>query len=149
MLQNWELLPLFVGFLLEFVLYTRYKFRAGGVIVIPLLATYLIKYPALVPSILFATVLTFLVLEIAYSNFIIYGRRLLYISLMFGLVVFSVISYFRHSAPFTYAFLMPGLMAYNFHREKHSPVVKFKSMAFNTGVFILLVFTAFLSLIFF
>ncbi len=149
MIENWEILPLLIGFILEYFLYTKYKFRAGGVIILPMLATYAIKYPSLVPTILLITLITYIVLEVLYSKFIIYGRRLLYLSLIIGIIISGSAALVMNNAPFTYAFLMPGLMAYNFHREKHSTVVKIKSTVLNTGVFLLLVIVCFGSLVLF
>lgn len=147
MIANWEAIPLLVGFVLEFILYSKYQFRAGGVIVLPILAVYFVLYPFFVPILLGLSLLTYIILEILYGKIIIYGRRLLYLALSIGITFSLIASYILAQPIGTYGFLIPGLLAYNIHREQHSPVMKLKSLVLNSAVFILLVMVAAASLL--
>lgn len=143
---SWEVVTLLTGFLVGFVLYSLLKFRSGGVITIPLLAIYTIKFPLLVPFMLLTAAVCFFLIEFLYREYILYGRRLLYISLTLGIfltIFFMVI--FNINAGW-YPLIIPGLMAYNSHREYNSTVNIKKSFLINILLFVLLLIVAYTSL---
>jgi hypothetical protein len=144
----WEAIPLLIGFIIEYVLYTKYKFRAGGVVVIPLLAIYTVKYPLMAVALIGLSMITLLIIEILYSKFVVYGRRLLYMSLTAGIILTLIIMPMLDSALGWYSVVVPGLLAYNFHRENHSIVDRARSVIINGATYLLLIGVSFCSLYF-
>ena len=142
----WEALPLISGFIIEYFLYTKYKFRAGGVVVIPLLAVYTIKFPALIPTLLFISFVTFVALELLYHRLVIYGRRLMYLALTIGIIFTVILTPLFDSNLGWYTLIIPGLIAYNVHRENNSPAHLAKSLLINTATYLLLIVIGIISL---
>jgi len=135
---------LLVGFIFSYLIYHHKKFRMGGVIVIPLLAIYTIKYPLLSLIVVLFSIIIFFILKMLMEIKIIYGRRLLYISLFLGVILVSIS--FIWLKNFTwYAVLLPGLIAYNYHRESYSGVKIGKAVLFNVLFYIVCLITAILS----
>ena len=133
-----------VGFIFSYLIYHHKKFRMGGVIVIPLLAIYTIKYPLLSLIVVLFSIIIFFILKMLMEIKIIYGRRLLYISLFLGVILVSIS--FIWLKNFTwYAVLLPGLIAYNYHRESYSGVKIGKAVLFNVLFYIVCLITAILS----
>ncbi len=124
----WEILPLLVGFLCSYLIYHYHKFRVGGVIAIPILAIYTIKFPLIFIAILITSIFLFFFLEFLLERKAIYGRRLLYLSLSGSLIIMTSLQYFINLTYDWYALLLPGLMAYNYHRENHDGIEKIKSI---------------------
>ncbi len=145
---QWELIPLLAGFIIEYYLYTKYKFRMGGVVIIPLLAIYAINQPFSFPFLMFLTAINYFILEYFYSHFIIYGRRLLYLSLIIGIVLSLAVGFLMDVNLSWYGFLIQGLFAYNLHRESNSTANKIKSIAVSSAIFLLLIFISIISLYF-
>ena len=138
---NWEVAPLLVGFIFSYIIYTYKKFRLGGVISIPLLAIYTIKFPLIALVIILSSIIIFIFLEILMERFVLYGRRLLYISMILSVLFMVLIELSISKNPEWYAMLLSGLMAYNYHREAHSGVDITKSIA----VYFLLYFVCLVS----
>ena len=128
MIINWEVVPLLVGFIFSYIIYTYKKYRLGGVISIPLLAIYTIKFPLIAVVIILSSVIIFIFLEILMERVVMYGRRLLYISMIISVIFMTVIEIFVSKNPEWYAMLLSGLIAYNYHREAHSGVKITKSI---------------------
>lgn len=122
MLINWEVIPLLIGFIFSYLIYSYKKYRLGGVISIPLLAIYTIKFPLIALVIVLSSILIFICLEILIERVIVYGRRLFYISMMISVILMTLVEVFISKNPEWYALLLSGLMAYNYHRENHSGV---------------------------
>jgi len=144
MIIYWEIITLIVGFFLGALLYSFYKFRSGGIITIPLLAIYTIKFPVMLPFLLFASFISFISLQLIFTKFIIYGRRLLYISLIIGMVLTMISINLVNADAGWFALLLPGIMGYNSHREKHETKKHFfLSATSNTIYFVLILSVAF------
>ncbi len=144
---TWELIPIIIGFFLGLFLYNKYHFRAGGVIVLPLLAIYFVKNPFFTPYLILVSIFTFFLLEYIYGKHIIYGRRLMYLSLILGITMTLFFAYILNATIEMYGLLVPGLLAYNIHRERNSPVFEIKSLAINTLLLLFLIGVSFFSLI--
>ncbi|KCZ71692.1 hypothetical protein ANME2D_02429 [Candidatus Methanoperedens nitroreducens] len=145
MVLNWEFLPLFAGFVIGFFLYQKYMFRGGGVIILPLLAIYFVKFPLSFPKLLFSALITYGALEVLYTRYIVYGRRLLYLALVIGMVVTLAFEDVLSSIGW-YALVLPGLFAYNLHRENNSTSNMLKSAILLSVTFVFLVCVSLFSL---
>jgi len=141
---NWEIIPLLVGFAFSYLIYHYKKFRMGGVLVIPLLAIYTIKYPLMLLIVSFFSIIIFFMLKILMERFIIYGRRLLYLALFMGVILMSIAFIWLNSFTW-YSVLLPGLIAYNYHRESYSGVKISKAVLFNGLFYVVCLITALLS----
>lgn len=130
MIINWEVIPLLVGFVFSYLIYSYKKFRLGGVISLPLLAIYTIKFPLIALVIVLSSVIIFFILEILMERIVIYGRRLLYIAMVLSVSIMVVVELYISRNPEWYALLLSGLIAYNYHRENHSGVDIKKSILF-------------------
>jgi len=128
---NWEIIPLLIGFVCSYIIYTYKKFRMGGVIAIPLLAIYTVKFPLIALVIFISSILIFICLEILMERVIMYGRRLLYVSMIMSVILMALVQIFISKNPEWYAMLLSGLIAYNYHRENHSGAKMAKSLFFN------------------
>jgi len=146
MVLSWEFLPLLVGFVMGYFLYQKYMFRSGGVIILPLLAIYFIKFPLSFPMLLISTIISYIVLEIIYSRYIVYGRRLLYLALVISLISVLVFEEVLAVSIGWYAFILPGLFAYNLHRENNSTLNMLKSAVLSTVMFVFLALVSLCSL---
>jgi hypothetical protein len=131
-----ETIILFIGFVIGFILYTYFKFRSGGVLAMPLLAIYTFNFPLLLPFIVVSTIFIVLITELLFIKFIIYGRRLLYINLILGMLLVSSFSYLFKIDLGWYPLLIPGLLSYNFHREVNSKENIFHSIFLNVVYFV-------------
>jgi|SRR3989344_3607031 len=130
---------LFVGFILGYLLYELFKVRAGGVVAIPLLVIYTIYNLKIFFLILLLALLLFLLLELIFKKTAIYGRRLLYISFGLSIIISSIaIWLMKEPSPVVFLTLIPGLMAYNFHREKNSSTGLLKALVL-TDIYAILV----------
>jgi hypothetical protein len=146
MMLYWELIPILFGFIIEYFLYTKYKFRAGGVVIIPLFAIYFVKHPFMIPFLILLTGVNYWILEILYSKFIVYGRRLLYLSLIIGILLTILLGIIMPNELGWYSFVVPGLFAYNIHREVNSTVERMKSLLINSAVVVFLIIISFIAL---
>jgi len=142
------MISLLAGFVLGALIYSIYQFRAGGIISIPLLAIYTIKFPIILPFMLLASLLTYLLLELLFVKFIIYGRRLLYIALSLGMVFVMIILNSINIDAGWYSLLIPGLIAYNAHREVNSGKNLLLSFSLNIICFILIILISFVTIYF-
>lgn len=147
MILTWQFFTLLFGFLFGFVLYHKYTVRLGGVVIVPLVAIYFIEYPTTLSGIIIASALTFLTLEFVYSRYIVYGRRLLYIALVLGMIV--MVAVFEAIGVLSigwYTLLIPGLLAYNVHREYNSSADIIRSVGLTSLIFVLLLGISFISM---
>jgi len=130
---------LFIGFILGYLFYELFKIRAGGVVAIPLLVIYTMYNLKIFFLILILALLIFLLLELIFKNTAIYGRRLLYISFGTSILISSVVIWIlKEPSPVVFLTLLPGLMAYNFHREKNSSTGLLKALVL-TDVYAILI----------
>jgi hypothetical protein len=130
---------LFVGFILGYLFYELFKIRSGGVVAIPLLVIYTMYNLKIFFLILSLALLIFLLLELIFKNTAIYGRRLLYISFGTSIIITSVAVWLlKEPSPVVFLTLVPGLMAYNFHREKNSSTGLLKALVL-TDIYAILV----------
>lgn len=112
----WALMGLYL--IIGLIIYERTGMRLGGVLVLPLLLLYaLIDLRTLLVFAL-ASGATFLVGWILISQTLAYGRRALYLFLLIGLIATALVNDLMGS-PLTAMMLalLPGLYAYNLHRE--------------------------------
>ena len=100
------------------VAYERFGTRLGGVLVLPYLGVYALGSPSVLFLFAIATVVTFAVGEVIHRNALLYGRRMLIAYVLVSLVA-SLIANALVGVSLTGVFLpiLPGLMAYNLHRE--------------------------------
>jgi hypothetical protein len=149
MIIYWEMIPLVSGFIFGAILYSFYHFRSGGIITIPLLGVYTIKFPVMLPLILVSALLAYVVLQLIFTRYIIYGRRLLYVSLILGIVSMTALVNVLNIELEWFALLIPGIMGYNFHREIYdSKKHLMLSMVSNMLYFIVVVAIAFATIYF-
>lgn len=145
--KNWEIFPLIAGFVLAYIVYHYKQYRMGGVIVVPLLAVYTIKFPIIALVVVLCSIPTFLILEFLMEHYAIYGRRLLYVSLTISIFVVGISEILLNYNDW-FALLLPGLMAYNYHRESHSDVRVVKSIIVTLFVYLFcIIYAWFFSLI--
>lgn len=140
-------LILFVGFVLGYLLYELFKVRAGGVVAIPLLVIYTMYNVKIFFLILFLAIFIFLFLELIFKKTAIYGRRLLYISFGLSIIITSIAVWLmKEPSPVVFLTLLPGLMAYNFHREKNSSTGLLKGLVLTDLYAILVMGIAWLAI---
>ena len=114
-------LILFVGFVLGYLFYELFKIKAGGVLAIPLLVIYTVSDVTLFFLTLFIAAIIFFILEFIFKKTAIYGRRLLYLSFGLSIIITSIaIALLKAPKAVIFLTLIPGLIAYNFHKEKNS-----------------------------
>jgi len=101
-----------------FLAYERWGLRLGGVLVVPFLTLYALDDLAVLLLFAAASLVTFFGGEVVHRTFLIYGRRMLT-----AFLVLSVWSSFggnlllQVSQQGIFMPLLPGLFAYNLHRE--------------------------------
>jgi hypothetical protein len=144
MIFYWESIVLIIGFVIGYILYYKYRYRGGGVIAVPLLVIYTIKFPLMLPLLLISTFLSFFILNFLYLKFIIYGRRLLYISLTIGIVLNLIIQNSIKINMGWYPLILTGLLSYNMHREINSGQSFFKSSLISIFFMIFMIIIAFI-----
>lgn len=112
----WALLGLYL--LVGLVVYERTGMRLGGVLVLPLLLVYALIDLAALLIFTVASVATYLVGNMVVGQTLAYGRRALYLYLLLGIgaTALSNMVFGSPLAGFMLA-LLPGLYAYNLHRE--------------------------------
>lgn len=112
----WGLLAVFL--LAGLVLYERTGLRLGGVLVLPLLLVYAIIDLNVVAVFALAAGISLVVGQIIHHTTMLYGRRLLYIFLLTGIgATFLARQYVEVALAGFIIGLLPGLFAYNLHRE--------------------------------
>lgn len=131
---------LFMGFILGYAFDELFKIRAGGVVAIPLLVIYTMYNVKLFFLVLLLAALIFFVLEYLFRKTALYGRRLLYISFGLSIITTSVaIALLKEPISVVFLTMVPGLMAYNFHREKNSSKPGLLRSLFLTDLYAILV----------
>lgn len=113
-------LVLLVGFALGFVLYEKLGSRVGGVVAIPLAVVYCLVEPRLIPVLIGATIITSLIGYLLFRMFLLYGRRMLYIYAGISIIITIPLILIAGAKGTIFMSIIPGLLAYNFHREINS-----------------------------
>jgi hypothetical protein len=113
-------LILLVGFAMGFILYKKLGTRVGGVMAIPLAVVYCLAELKLIPVLIGATIITSLIGYLFFQLFLLYGRRMLYIYAGISIVVTMPLVLLVKANATVYMSIIPGLLAYNFHREVNS-----------------------------
>lgn len=104
--------------LVGLLVYERHDLRLGGVLVLPLLVVYALFSPRILPLFFGAALLTYAAGEGIRSRTLLYGRRLLYAYLLVGLVTSAVLIHSLLTSYHGVAFaVLPGIFAFNMHRE--------------------------------
>lgn len=104
--------------LLGLVAYERYRWRLGGVLVLPFLVMYSIGKPILLVVFAVSAAVTFLAGEFLHQRTLLYGRRLLVTHLVVALTASYATAFALGVAESSIIFpLLPGLFAFNLHRE--------------------------------
>lgn len=112
----WTLLGVFL--LIGLIVHEKTGLRLGGVLVLPLLLVYAIFDLNAVAVFAIAAVLALMVGQVVYSRTFLYGRRLLYVFLLIGVATTIFARQFVDLALGGIVLaLLPGLFAYNLHRE--------------------------------
>jgi hypothetical protein len=138
---SWEVITLIIGFALGYLFYSKFNYRGGGVLVVPFLVIYLIKFPLMLPFLIIISFINLFILNFLYSKYLIYGRRLLYLSLIIGIVGLLIAGLFVPVNDW-YPLLIPGLFAYNMHRELNNPITISKSVMISIIYFAVVFITA-------
>lgn len=110
---------LFAAFLVVGLLaYERRGLRLGGVVVLPLLLVYALFDLQALAVFTLATVLVLLLGHWLHHRTLVYGRRLFILYLLLSVAATALVKVFIGTTfgPFTIA-ILPGLFAYNLHRE--------------------------------
>ena len=121
-----QVLILLFGFIFGYFMYELYRYRAGGVIAIPILVLYTFESPIALPIFIYSVAICYLIGFIITEKTLIYGRRLLYLYLTTSLLVtsfgfFFVLYYLNLDLlTITIGAIFPGLIAYNISREAYS-----------------------------
>lgn len=121
-----QFLILIFGFLFGFFMYEFTRYRAGGVIAIPILVLYGLEAPLTLPIFIYSICMCLLIGYIITEKTLIYGRRLLYLYLTVSILVTSFVFYFVlyyldiNLLSITIGAIFPGLIAYNITREAYS-----------------------------
>lgn len=112
----WILLGLFL--IIGLLVYERTGLRLGGVLVLPLLLVYALFDLTILLVFSMATIAALIVGHLVYTQTFLYGRRLLYVFLIIGIAFSLVAREFVVTAATGFVVaLLPGLFAYNLHRE--------------------------------
>lgn len=138
---TWEILVLLFGFTMGFILYIHTQYRAGGVLIVPLLTIYFLKYPLMTIILIIVSFVNWIILEIIYNKLKLYGRKLMYISFLIGIILILIVMFLLSNYIILitwYPILLIGMIAYNFHREKHSKVDTTYSLFISSMYFIVL-----------
>lgn len=113
-----EYLVLATVLLVGLFLYERYGWRLGGVMVLPLVAAYGLLEPLVLLVFLATTILAYLAGEAVRRRTLIYGRRMLYVHIISGLlasgVLLDMLGLVEVGLVLT---VLPGITAYNLHRQ--------------------------------
>lgn len=135
LLLAWGMLTVFL--LAGLVLHERTGLRLGGVLVLPLLLLYAVFDIAALAVFAVAAAVAFVGGELIYHRSFLYGRRLLYVFLIIGIGATILARQYIELAMGGFILaLLPGLFAYNMHREGRYAA---SASAFMTWLGILLV----------
>jgi len=121
-IYHWELLVLLIGFVIGYIIYEKNYYRAGGVLAIPLLAIYTIKFPLISFYMILVSAVIYILIDLITNRYLLYGRRLLYISLGLGFAfLFIFINWISIDIGW-YPMVIPGLIAYNIYKESKNTI---------------------------
>lgn len=104
---------LFLGFLISFFLYQRFRMRIAGVIATPLLAVYILVNPLTLPVVIAIVLVLFGILHWLYIRYYIYGRRLFLIGCAFSIVISAPILILLGLTNVIIITILPAIFAYN------------------------------------
>lgn len=128
----WGLFVLFL--LLGFLVYEKTGLRLGGILVLPLLVIYALIDLKILFVFGLAAAASFWSGHVVYRRTLLYGRRLLYVFLITGVLATAA---FHRMVPTDFGVfilaILPGLFAYNLHREGRY-IEGFAAFAFWLGV---------------
>lgn len=138
-----ELAMLGLGFLFSEAARSRWGVRIGGLIVLPLLVLFAFRNAWLLPVFLLAATLAYLGIQLLHSWTLIYGRALLSVGVIFGLLtvvsVVPALAFGNGLLPF-FTGILGGVGAYNLHVI--SPPERRPSALVTAGVFVILAASA-------
>lgn len=116
-------LTMLFGFMLGYALYEWKRYRLGGIIAVPLIVVYTMENWISLPVIIVAIILCYIAANVISGNTLLYGRRLMYMVLMFSIIVTFIIAWlvsmvYPDPIPSLVIFsLFPGLIAYNIRKD--------------------------------
>lgn len=140
-------LLLFVGFLLGFFIYSKYKVQVGGIVATPILALYVLREPISIAVFAIATAAALLAIELAVRRTLAYGRRLYYYSAFVSIPTTFFLARILGIAQPAFFSIIPTIIAYNIHREVESVHTFARSMfIWLCELFAIIAFGAALSL---
>ncbi|MEB3760130.1 MAG: poly-gamma-glutamate biosynthesis protein PgsC/CapC [Desulfurococcales archaeon] len=113
-------LILIIGFLIGFIVYSKFKVQIGGVIATPLLVLYVLNYPKSIIVFIIAVVMTYLVLEVLVETTLMYGRRLYYIGAIVSIITTYILMKYISIVQPAYFSIIPAIIGYNVYRESES-----------------------------
>lgn len=128
-----------LGFLLSEVARSRWGLRTGGLVVLPVLVLFGFRNAWLLPVLLLAATLAYLGIQLLHSWTLIYGRALLSVSVIFGLLtvvsVVPALPFGNGLLPF-FTGIFGGVGAYKLHVV--APAERRPALVVAGGVFVLL-----------
>lgn len=134
-----ELGLLGLGLFLSEAARSRWGLRVGGLIVLPLLVLFALRNAWLLPLFVLAALLAYLGIQALHSWTLIYGRALLSVAVIFGLLttisVVNLLGFSNGLLPF-FTGILGGVGAYNVHVV--APAERRSSVLVAAGVFVVL-----------
>lgn len=106
-----------LGLLLGWFIYERFGSRSGGVLTVPLLVIYFILDIRMIIPFIIVIVALFLMGEILYKVFLVYGRRLLYSYAILSTLVTAPVVITLGFTHIIFLSILPGILVYNIHVE--------------------------------
>lgn len=104
---------LFAGFIVSYLLYTKFGMRSPGVIAAPLLAIYALQNHVILIVVIIVGVLVYVMSLLVYKKWFIYGRRLFLILCAISVILSTPIIYLLRIEDTAFTTILPAIFAYN------------------------------------
>ncbi len=107
-----------IGFIVGFIFYHKFKTSMGGVLATPFVVLYTLDDPSLFIVFVFAFLGCIFAIELGKNYFLLYGRRLFYLSISMSLIISAALFILLNPQFSTVFFsITAGIIAYNAHKE--------------------------------
>lgn len=104
---------LIIGFILSYIIYSKYGIRAPGVIAAPLLAIYTLENQTILLIVAIVGTVIYIVSQMLYKKWFIYGRRLFLIMCMISVIITAPIISILGLSTVIFISILPAIFAYN------------------------------------
>ena len=137
-----ETIILTIGVVTNTLFYKFFRYRAGGILAMPLLALYCLDSPKVCMVLIAIAIIVFIYIEFIFNSIVMYGRRL-YLNACLVSIVLSTITFhsnlihLTNTIP-TYMTVIPGILAYNLHFDGNNNGHK-KTLILAVAQFIMLI----------